>query len=289
MSQGASHIRGPCGGRRVTDRAVRAERPLICAVSLLLSGCIYLSRHTPPGACANDLGSPMRNFCVVTPGVFWRGASPDRADAAWLVQHGVGTVVSLSRDLHHPFESARVDPRLVRSVTYYQVRDFPATDLLTHYRLDDHVAHVLAIIMRAPKPVFVTCRAGVDRTGIIAATYRVIIEGRSRGGAIAEMDRFHSPWDPLNARYVRSLSMARQPEVLRDMTKWEARIKPSGDFECRNGNCRFHNAATPRYSAQRTSIPSGALNVARSLERPPRRSSPERLFGQGTPGLRPFQ
>jgi protein tyrosine/serine phosphatase len=211
----------------------------LCALTLLLSGCVYFSRHTLPGACAHDLGSPLHNFCVVTPGVLWRGAAPGRADAAWLVQHGVKTVVSLQLNVRPAFERARVDPRITRSVTYFRVRDFIAVDVLTHYHLDQHVSYILAIIKEAPKPVFVSCRAGVDRTGIIAAAYRVLIQGKSTRQAIAEMDGFHSPWDPMNAHYVRSLSGAHAAKILRDMKGWQGRIKPTGEFECHEGGCRL--------------------------------------------------
>ena len=218
----------------------RAWRALPCLLLCLLSGCVYFSRHTLPGACANDLGSPLHNFCVVTPGVLWRGASPGRADAAWLVQHGIRTVVSLQLDMRPAFRHARLDPGIARSVIYYHVQDFIAVDVLTHYHLDEHVAYVLAIIEKAPKPVFVSCRAGVDRTGIIAAAYRVLVQGKSRREAIAEMDRFHSPWDPLNARYVRSLSGARAAQISRNVKRWEGRLRPTGEFACEDGQCRFH-------------------------------------------------
>lgn len=221
------------------DRLSRATRVLSCLLPCIISGCVYFSRHTVPGACVNDLGSEMHNFCVVSPGVLWRGATPGRADAAWLVQHGIRTVVSLQLDMRHAFESARLDPRVARSVTYFRVRDFAAVDVLTHYHLDERVASVLAIINEAPKPVFVSCRAGVDRTGIIAAAYRVLVEGVSQDKAIAEMDGFHSPWDPLNARYVRSLTGERKARILREMHEREHRIPPSGEFVCTDGGCRF--------------------------------------------------
>ncbi|MGH8317727.1 MAG: fused DSP-PTPase phosphatase/NAD kinase-like protein [Steroidobacteraceae bacterium] len=224
----------------MNDRPRAAARALLCLLLCVLSGCVYFVRRTLPGACANDLGSPMHNFCVVTPGVLWRGASPGRADAAWLVEHGVRTVVSLQLNMRPAFRGARLDSSLAHSVIYYRVQDFIAVDVLTHYHLDEHVAYVLAIIEKAPKPVFVSCRAGVDRTGIIAAAYRVLVQGKSRGEAIAEMDRFHSPWDPLNGRYVRSLSGARATKILRAMKKWESRMRPTGEFVCRDGRCRFH-------------------------------------------------
>jgi rhodanese/phosphatase family protein len=228
--------------RSTCERHGRGLRRVLLGVvlPLLLSGCVYFSRHTLPGACAHDLGSPLHNFCVVTPGVLWRGATPGREDAAWLVQHGVRTVISLQLNMRHAFEGASLDPDLTRSVIYFRVQDFIAVDVLTHYHLDDHVAYILAIIKEAPKPVFVSCRAGVDRTGIIAAAYRVLVQGKSQREAIAEMDGFHSPWDPLNARYVRSLSGAHAAKIVREMRGWQGRIVPNGEFLCSKGSCRFH-------------------------------------------------
>lgn len=214
-------------------------RVLVCALALLLSGCVYISRHTLPGACRDDLGSPMRNFCVVTPGALWRGETPTRADARWLVQHGLRTVISLQLDVRGSFEAVHLDEGVVGSVTYFRVRDFMATQVVTHRRLDDHVAEVLAIIQAAPKPALISCRAGVDRTGIIAAAYRVLVDGKRQEEAIKEMDGFHSPWNPLNNRYVRSLTGARKAKILANVTTWRTMLQPVGRFDCRNGGCRF--------------------------------------------------
>lgn len=223
----------------MSSAAFTAWRVLLCVPALLLCGCVYFSRHTLPGACRDDLGSPIRNFCVVTPGALWRGEAPSRSDAQWLVDHGVRTVISLQLDVRPSFEAAHPGPGVVRSVTYFRVRDFAATQVLTHRHLDDHVAEVLAIIQEAPKPALISCRAGVDRTGIIAAAYRVLVDGMSREDAIKEMDGFHSPWDPLSARYVRSLTGARKARILRNVTRWRSRLRPTGRFECRAGGCRL--------------------------------------------------
>jgi hypothetical protein len=172
-----------------------------------------------------------------------------------LVQHGVRTVVSLQLDMRHAFESARLDARVARSVTFFRVREFPAVDVLTHRHLDERVAYVLAIINESPKPVFVSCRAGVDRTGIIAAAYRVLVEGMSPEKAIAEMEAFHSPWEPLNARYVRSLSGERKARILREVHEQEHRVPQSGEFVCTDGHCRFrerHHSATGLNASSRS-------------------------------------
>jgi hypothetical protein len=214
-------------------------RVITCTLALLLSACVYFSRHTLAGACRDNLDSPMRNFCVVTPGALWRGETPTRSDAQWLVAHGVRTIISLQLDVRPAFESAHTAPGIVRSVTYFRVRDFAATQVLTHRHLDDHVAEVLAIIQEAPKPVLISCRAGVDRTGIIAAAYRVLVDGMSREDAIKELDGFHSPWDSFNAHYVRGLTGARKARILRNVTQWRSRLQPVGRFDCRAGRCRL--------------------------------------------------
>lgn len=233
MPKPASQIRSPKAPR------LAGARMLACAIACVLCGCVYLSRHTLPGACADTLGSPIRNFCVVTPGLLWRAESPTRSDAQWLVAHGVGTVISLQLDVRRSFESAHLAPGTVHSITYFRVRNFAATQVLTHRHLDDHVAEVLAIIQEAPKPVLISCRAGVDRTGVIAAAYRVLVDGKSRGQAIKEMDGFHSPWNPLNNRYVRSIAGARKAMILRNVTAWRSRLQPTGRFDCRAGRCRL--------------------------------------------------
>lgn len=210
-----------------------------CALALLLSGCVYFSRHTLSGACRDDLGAPIRNFCVVTPGALWRGETPTKADAQWLVAHGLRSVISLQLDVRNSFEAAQLSPGVAGSVTYFRVRNFAATQVLTHRHLDDHVAEVLAIIQEAPKPALISCRAGVDRTGVIAAAYRVLVDGMSREQAIKEMDGFHSPWNPLNNRYVRSITGARKAKILANVTQWRSRLQPTGTFECHAGACRF--------------------------------------------------
>ncbi len=236
---GPAHGKACAEGAAVVNARLGTARVLVCALAFLLSGCVYFTRHTLSGACRDDLGSPIRNFCVVTPGALWRGETPTRADAQWLVEHGLRSVISLQLNVRGSFESVHLDPRVVDSVTYYRVRDFMATQVLTHRHLDDHVAEVLAIIQQAPKPVLISCRAGVDRTGVIAAAYRVLVDGKSREEAIKEMDGFHSPWDPLNNRYVRSITGARKARILANVTRWRTLLQPVGRFECRGGGCHF--------------------------------------------------
>ena len=205
----------------------------------MLGGCVYFSKHTLAGACSDDLDSPIRNFCVVAPGVLWRGERPTKEDAKWLLEHDVGSVVSLQVSDEHAFEAVVVDRNFKHSVAYYQVSGFNPFQMLSRSSLDAHVAVILAIVIEAPKPVYVNCRAGVDRTGVVAAAYRVLIESKSREEAIAEMGRFHSPWQGIDAHYVRSLDSTRRTALLQKMAEWESKLAPSARIDCMGGKCSY--------------------------------------------------
>jgi protein-tyrosine phosphatase len=185
----------------------------------------------------------VRNFCVVDSGVLWRGESPSAKDAAWLVEHGVQSVFSIQIDARRSFEHAAVRPDVGRSVTYFHVEGADPFQILSRKRLDHLVALFIAIMDEAPKPLYVHCRAGVDRVGILIASYRILVGRISREEAVKEMAGYRSPWLPLERRYFLGLTPARQREILDEAKDWKARLKPLGRFECERGRCSF--AANP--------------------------------------------
>ena len=203
---------------------------------MLISGCVYMSEHTPQGACLDDLNSPIRNFCVVVPGVLWRGERPTQADAKWLLEQRVGSVLSVEVDSLQAFEAVAPRQDFAHSVSYFQMRGFNPLQILTRSQLDEHIALFLAIVQEAPKPIYVHCRAGVDRTGVLAAAYRVLIEGTSARDAIAEMARFQSPWLRIDARYVRTVSEHRT-EILRQAEELRSGPGPNARIKCARGRC----------------------------------------------------
>jgi hypothetical protein len=220
------------------------------SILLLLCGCVYVSRHTIEGACSNDLGSPIHNFCVVTPGMLWRGPHPDASDATWLLEHGVGSIVSLQLNDQRAFEDVALSQDFSHSVPYFQVPGFSPIQVLSSSQVDNHVALFLAIMKQAPKPIYVHCRAGVDRTGVVTAAYEVIVEKADRDQVIEAMSRWHSPWFSIDARYIRELSEDRQAEILRKAKDWEARLRPSADINCQHGKCLYvRNDVNPTVKA----------------------------------------
>jgi protein tyrosine phosphatase (PTP) superfamily phosphohydrolase (DUF442 family) len=114
------------------------------------------------------------NFGFVTTDV-WRGAQPTPEGFKTLAAMGVRTVIDLQEDDH----SASVPP----GVRYVPLR-------VSGWHADEvDTGAVLRAIAENPKPVFIHCHQGRDRTGLAVAAYR-LSQGMSTTDAIRELRRF---------------------------------------------------------------------------------------------------
>ena len=138
---------------------------------LLINGCASSSTQNVPAACSNNLDSPIQKFCVVTPNVLWRGAKPAPDGAAWLIQHQVRTIVNLEllHDDRQVFGQANLANADKYEVGYFRVPDWEPNAILAPSVLDNHIAHFLAVVSAQPKPIYVHCRSGQNRTGVMVA------------------------------------------------------------------------------------------------------------------------
>ena len=103
--------------------------------------------------------------------------------------------------------------------------------------VDDHVAHFLAIVSQQPKPVYVHCRYGENRTGVMVAAYRMVVEGVSEEAAIEEMRRYQGLWFNADAKYIRGLSPERRERIRRKVMEWIPKLKMDAQVVCTNGTC----------------------------------------------------
>jgi len=113
----------------------------------------------------------------------YRGAQPREGGFRRLAQLGIRTVVNLRQADDH----ARADEALALAagLGYFNV------PMQRHARpTDEQVERVLAVV-NAPEnqPVFVYCRRGADRTGLVIAVYRISRDGWTSGMAKAEANR----------------------------------------------------------------------------------------------------
>jgi protein tyrosine phosphatase (PTP) superfamily phosphohydrolase (DUF442 family) len=121
----------------------------------------------------------VENFGMVSKDV-WRGGKPSAEGLHTLAALGVKTVI----DLREADESADI-PHGVRYVRL-PVSAWQADQV--------DVEQVLKMIAASPKPVFIHCHQGRDRTGLAIAAYRLSL-GMSAADACRELRNFQvNPW-----------------------------------------------------------------------------------------------
>ena len=73
------------------------------------------------------------------------------------------------------------------------------------------------------QPVLVHCKHGSDRTGMMVAVYRVVVQGWEKGAAVDEMTHggygFHAVWENLQD-YVMALDVAGIRAQLAEAGPW---------------------------------------------------------------------
>jgi protein tyrosine/serine phosphatase len=204
-----------------------------------MCSCEYFSKQSIIGACSNNLNATIQNFCVVTPNVLWRGGKPDKDDAAWLIQRGVRTIVNLEliHDDKSAFDQAKAADTNTHEVGYFRIYDWEPLRIFAPSVVDDHVAHFLAIVSQQPKPVYVHCRYGMNRTGVMVAAYRILIERVSDEEAIEEMQRYKGIWLEADVKYIRGLLPELRKEIRRKVMEWIPKLKKDAQIVCKKGTC----------------------------------------------------
>ncbi|WP_277949284.1 dual specificity protein phosphatase family protein [Pseudomonas sp. LFM046] len=120
---------------------------------------------------------PAFNFYRMSPSLY-RSALPHSGDVPLLEQLGVRTVVSFIKD----DDAQWLGDAKVRTVSIPLHAD----------RVDDaDVIRVLGAVQAAERlgPVLIHCKHGRDRSGLMAAMYRTVVQGWSKEEALREMQQ----------------------------------------------------------------------------------------------------
>jgi tyrosine-protein phosphatase SIW14 len=125
----------------------------------------------------------IHNFSEVEPGLIYRGAQPSTAAMADLKRLGVATILDLRGGCSVKREKRAAEALGIRFIS------FPLSGLLAPH--DTQIAAVLNILETAPKPLFVHCWKGDDRTGVVLACWRIRHDGWSNLRALDEAERYH--------------------------------------------------------------------------------------------------
>jgi protein tyrosine/serine phosphatase len=119
----------------------------------------------------------------------YRGGRPDREDVANLKERGVRTIVDLERTLFDP------EPEVVNTERTWTVKagirfeHIPLHPIKAPSKSD--IERALSLIADpSNRPVYVHCNRGSDRTGIVAAAYRIRYDGWTVEDAFEEMKKY---------------------------------------------------------------------------------------------------
>jgi len=214
-----------------------AARRIGVTAALLLGCAAPLVRAD---ACGDPLSTRVANSCVVSKDVLWRGAKPDAAAATELVNRGVRTVVNL--ELAHgdreAFRDARPSVSQPLEIEYFRIREWEPNVVLAPGRLDRHVAEFIAMTRSQPKPIYVHCRSGQNRTGVMVAAYRVLEENQPIDSAVAEMAAYRGIWFKEDAEYIRQLAGERAARIRAMAAERVSNLRAEAHLVCTSAGCR---------------------------------------------------
>jgi protein tyrosine/serine phosphatase len=146
---------------------------------------------------AAETAPPITNFHEVRPGLY-RGAHPDDAGLDYLKSIGVKTIVDLEvADLVEamPWDITGEEKAAKARGIVWLHEPMSAFELGLSDRFDNEIESILAVLKdKAQGPVYVHCKHGQDRTGLVIGLERVLIEGWNPADAHDEMVKigFHT-------------------------------------------------------------------------------------------------
>lgn len=217
-------------------------------ISFIVLAITYSGNLYPAGAiaeaCTQPLDSKISNSCVVAEQMLWRGARPDAEAAAALIDLGVKTVVSLELILNDrkAFEKAQPKTVAYSEIQYFQIRDWEPLVVLSHTAVDNHVAQFIAITRTQAKPIYVHCRSGQNRTGIMVAAYR-IFAGEDIEATIKDMEQYKGIWSKADAAYLRTLTTEHRAVIEKLIVERVTNLQRSALIKCDAGQCKFGKEA----------------------------------------------
>lgn len=173
-------------------------------IAVVLAGST--SAATPLPAASVSRAEPLRggealpNLYRVSDRLL-RGAQPDEHGFDLLRRLGVRTVINVRPGREEGELCLRNGLRYVEIPM--RAWSFDERDVVRFLEIASSADHA---------PVFVHCRRGADRTGMLVAVYRVVIEGWTKEAALEEMTRgpygYNRMWHKLR-RFVRDMDVER--------------------------------------------------------------------------------
>jgi tyrosine-protein phosphatase SIW14 len=199
---------------------LQINRRTIVAIGFLT--VVSLLGGTQGSSCQTDKDKDLKglpNFGRVTENLY-RAGQPTSDGFTALHAMGVGMVVNLRDDR----PEMATEKREVESLGMKYI-EIPWS--ASHEPASPQIVEFLDLVRANPDTkIFVHCRRGADRTGVMIASYRVAVEHKPVAEAVSEMHQYHYDWFFRSQlkRYIASL-----PELLENDPQFvNYRPQPSG-------------------------------------------------------------
>jgi tyrosine-protein phosphatase SIW14 len=162
------------------------NRRLILAIGFFAILSLIAGTQAASSQSEKDLRG-VHNFGRVTDSLY-RGAQPTSDGFKSLHAMGVGIVVDFREDR----TEIGTEKREVESLGMKSV-DIPWS--ANREPSSAQIVEFLDLVRANPDTkIFVHCRRGADRTGVMVAAYRIAVEHKSVADAVSEMHRYHYDW-----------------------------------------------------------------------------------------------
>jgi protein tyrosine/serine phosphatase len=154
------------------------------ACVVVLAGLLTLG----VGACSSDdenVNLDVMNFHAIEEGQAYRSAQPRERELRHIIdEYGIKTVINLRGE-------NKGKSWYDMEVAVCQDRDVAHEDIrMSSQSLPspDELSDLVTTLKTAQRPILMHCQGGADRSGLAAAMYRLVVEGKSKDEALAELD-----------------------------------------------------------------------------------------------------
>ncbi len=149
------------------------------------------------------------NFHPITPGEAYRSAQLDRDELEYYIkEYNIKSILNLRGK--NPDASWYIEELTVSSEQNVKHYDIALSESQEPTRED--AQKLIEIFRSAPRPLLIHCKAGADRSGLVAAMWKVIVDKEPKSeaekqlsilyghlplGKTAAMDHFFRNWSPV--------------------------------------------------------------------------------------------
>ena len=146
------------------------------------------------------------NFRAITPGEAYRSAQLESDKLEYYIkQYGIRSILNL-RGENSEMQWYKDE---MRASAAYGVAHYDIAMSSSRFPTDETIKELISILKTAPRPILIHCQYGADRSGLVAAMWKVIVDNEPKSEAKKQlsflyghvpilgrdaMDRFFEKW-----------------------------------------------------------------------------------------------